>query len=221
MSEFTNGLLFLKLNLETAKQITEESIGQVYDYIIHDVNNKWSVVLVENFGIDMSTPRFQKWLMEMSDEFPILFFDHAEDHGWSHRLINTSSITSSVDVRYELEWSLVYDLLEKRHPELAGDPGRLFDAEDLPPLYAQVRKSTEYDIAIANMYKDYHPQAFTVFGITTRQVKHLDDSISIEAFKASYKSMKQQVDKFREILDLEEVSWMSYRYLKNELDEDE
>ena len=221
MSEFTSGLLFLRTNRTLVQDMASDQIGMVFDYFIHDVNEKWSVVLLEDFGTQLSNHRVQRWLREMSQQFPILYFSYADDHGWSFRLIYKESTLSSIDIAYEIDWFLAYEYLESKYPHFVGDPGKLFDTEDILSLYEKIRQTERYTKAVEDMYQKYDAEKFSVFDVSEEQINLLKNEISADVFKKSLESMRHQVNVFLEVLQLEEVSWMSYRYLKKRQDEDE
>lgn len=221
MSEFTNGVLFLNLHIEIVQELSKKWISPVFDYIIHEVNDKWGITLLEDFGLSLSNQRIRKWLHEMSEQCPFLIFDYGEDHGWSYKLFNHSNIISKVDIGYELVWSLAYDFLEIKYPHLAGDPSKLFDTEDIPSLYEQIRQSEDYQIAIENMYSEHVAETFSLFNMSVKSIDRLKQEISADVYKKSFESMRGQVDIFKKILGFEEVSWMSYWYFKNQQNESE
>ena len=218
MSEFTSGLLFLQENRDAVKTSAENHLNPVFEYIVHKVNNRWSALLAE----DYSNHRISTLIKEISQDFPVLYFDHAGDHGWSYRLIEAYTVTSSIAVGYELDWHLAYEYLELKYPDLAGDPKSLFDmVDDVPVLYAQLRKSTQYRQAVEEMYENHHPSKFSVFDVSDEQIQRLTKEITAAVYKESHEMMLKQVDSFREILDFEEISWMSYRYVKKSQEQDE
>lgn len=190
-------------------------------YLIHEVNNKWGALLLEDFVQNLHYDSVKSLLYAMSEKFPLLMFDHAEDHGWSYQLINSRSVVASVDVNYELEWSLVYDLLEARHPDLGGNPVELFDSEPVESLYELVRQSEAYQQRVEAMYRNHKPEQFKIFGLADKAMAALKERVSVEKYRYSFKSMQGQVDSFQKILDIEEASWMSYRYLASDEDESE
>lgn len=243
MSEFTNGILFLNQHLDEMNKLVTvfdtSEFAQSFasdwanlhvdsvpshrkkfaertqiDYMIHQVNEKWSALLLEDFVQSFTYGTMRQWLYETSNILPIIVFNHGEDHGWTYSLLRNGAIVSQADVNYEILWYLAYDYLEAKYPHLAGDTYELFEAEDIPTLYKKIRQTVEYQQSIEKMYRDHHAEQFAVFNLTDEQVSRLKIEISAEKFKDSFESMKRQLDNFLKILQLEEVSWMSYRYMK-------
>lgn len=251
MSEFTNGVLFLSKYIDEMNQLVSvfdtlqfaqsfaadwrnlhvlpvPSRRKQFDehthirYLLHQINEKWSAFLIEDYVLSFSYATIRQWLYDSSKTLPLMVFDHGEDHGWTYSLLNNGAIVSQVNLNYELDWHLAYDFLEVKYPENAGDPKALFDmVDDVPALYKQLRKSTEYQQAVEEMYKNHHPDKFSVFDISDEQINRLKVEISADKFKESFESMRQQIDTFLESLQLEEVSWMSYRYMKRDQEEGE
>jgi|GEM_PF-5015355 len=250
MSEFTNGVLFLNKHLDEMNRLVPqfdapefvlsfakdwstlhstavpsyrnkfEDCKQI-EYLIHQVNNKWSALLIEDSVLNFGYMTIRNWLENTAKIVPLLVFNYGEDHGWTYSLLVDGVIVSQVNINYEIEWYFAYSFLEAKYPHLAGDVYELFETEDIPSLYENIRKSTEYVQAVEKMYSDHHPEQFLVFDMSDEQINQLSDEISVGKFNESFESMQQQVNKFKKILQLEEVTWMSYRYFKKDQEEEE
>ena len=68
MSEFTDGILFLKSNFAQVETAAE---GLSQPYILHEVNQKWTGLFAEDSNV--ADPTFKNWLLTLSKQVP--FFD--------------------------------------------------------------------------------------------------------------------------------------------------
>lgn len=89
MSEFTSGLLFLNNNLDKFDKNVKE-LG--LNWQAEGLNNKWLFILMEDEDF---APVPHEKIIELSKQFPILFFINAEDHKWGFRIYNEGLMVST------------------------------------------------------------------------------------------------------------------------------
>lgn len=199
MSEFTDGLLFLHENHKMAEQAAHE-LGQ--PYFIKQLNDKWSALFVEKMDIN-------DWLVEHSNEFPMLYFQHPSDHGWGYRVFRDGKLVARLFVKYELSFFLWLELAEARYPHVRDVIGEL-DGATSNMLYDEVNNSETYRQEVAAQYASPNVEQFLAFGISESDVSYLRKVLTPEWY---HERMFEQVQEFMRVLGITDMSWMSYRYL--------
>jgi hypothetical protein len=158
------------------------------------------------------------WLEQVSEKFPVLVFHNTEDYGWGFMLFDFGNAVAKVEVNYALDWNMVYDLLEQEFPELAGKTDALFNRHNIQDYYKKVRGSHEYQDAIDKMFKNFNAETFSAFGMCDDDIKLLKSEITSSSYRDK---LFDQVEKFKKLVGIEGMDYMSYRYLKKRQDEDE
>ncbi|MBH5320280.1 hypothetical protein I6N90_21040 [Paenibacillus sp. GSMTC-2017] len=122
-------------------------------------------------------------LKTLSAYCPIMYFTHLEDHGWGFEIFNKGEVVSDLQIMYGLTDEEVDELLA----EYEGAEDTFLDG-----------------------YLKQNPRAdaFSVFDLTKEQIKSLEElfagNVSFE------KGEFEAVEKFKEILGIEEMSLIRY-----------
>jgi hypothetical protein len=215
MSEFTSGYICLASDKEKLQASLKALDSKAIPYILHPVNEKYLGLFVDGLNQNTATIAGQL-LIEASKQFPIMYFDNAEDHGWTYKLYVNRKIASQISLQYDLDENMVIGLLEQ---ELEPNDGIDFYAHNDTDAYRQkVHASIVYKLAIKLMYSKLNLGAFKVFGIDKQKIQQLKAILTSNSYHV-FEDRKRQVDKFKEIIGIPEMGWISYRYLKRDRDQ--
>jgi hypothetical protein len=207
MSEFTDGILFLNKDMEKAEQAAN-ALSQ--PHLIRKLNEKWGVLLVEHF--DIRKPGPANWLRKASQDFPMMYFDNAEDHGWGYNIFHEGREVASLYVNYELWWHMWLDLARKRYPNVDVMDSILHETD--PAIMAirdEVLNSRGYFLASAEQFKNLGLEQFAVFDIPTDTIARLEETLKVEHY-LQFKHHGDQVEAFKRLLGIVQMTWVSYHY---------
>lgn len=215
MSEFTDAVLFLAQHSEKMEQVAE-NLPQ--PYLIRMLNQKWGGVFVQDAISER--PDFVSWLRESSRQIPFLFFVDAADHGWQYRLFRDGNEVASVHVNYGNDNEILIGLAKARYPEVPDVIWFVYeDSEILESSLEEVENSDgyrqAYRQAVEKQYEQKNVNACSIFGITPDIITELETVLSPEWY---LKGMWDQVVRFKQLLGISELSWMSYHYLADDED---
>jgi hypothetical protein len=219
MSEFTDGILILKEHAPLAQAALADLEPP---HIFKDLNEKWSAIFTDNVNMEYNPDDpTRTWALRHSHDFPILYFQHAEDHGWGYRLFYAGEEKASLDVSYEISEGLALELAEQLYPgidfyDFYGDLS--FEKRDA--LYKQVIESDEYIQQIASQYLNPGIGEFAAFDLSPEDISQLQDILRAEWYEKEFIGLRQ-VEMFKRILGINEMSWVSYHYLCRDTDEEE
>lgn len=106
MSEFTTGILYLAAD---SGKLDQSQIPA--PFYVRTLNPRWMALFVDEYQVtrDLMT----EWLKKLSEQFPCLYFYHAEDHGWGYQLYTKGAAAASLDVSYDLWFELTLQLVKK------------------------------------------------------------------------------------------------------------
>lgn len=219
MSEFTDGLLVLKEHAPLAQAALADLEPS---HIFKDLNDKWSAMFIDSVNMQYNPDDpTRSWALRHSSEFPMLYFQHAEDHGWEYRLFHHGQEKASLVVDYEISEGLAIDLAEQLYPGIDFyDFGGDLSFEKREALYKQVTDSDDYIQRVAAQYANLHLDEFVVFGLSNDDIDQLNQILSTEQYETSTDNVSQ-VEAFQNILGINEISWMSFDYLSRESGEDD
>lgn len=200
MSEFTAGNLTL---VSFKEQITPDQLSY-----IKELNGDWLVFFTDETGVNDEA---SETVNDLTEDIPVLFFYNAEDHGWGYRIIHKKELLAKVDVNYELEESMLMQLVEKRHPDM-DDPIELLyiddEGEELRARYMEeVSASSELQQAIALQFSSRNVEHFKLFNVDAEKIQKLNGLLTYENW-LRLESPWQLVEQFKELLNLEEMSWI-------------
>lgn len=201
MSEFTEGILFLSENAP----VIEQHAHVFQPFLIHQLNDYWIGLFREysNFF------QLKEELKQLSIKSPLLYFQHPADHGWGYNVFVESQEVASLHVSYELDFQMMMDIIEARYSD---DPVPFWvENEEIGrQIRAKVEASEAYHQAVARQYENRNVQAFRVFGFDNTTIKGLEEVVTATYF---LDKQMEQVKAFQRLIKIEEMSWMSYKYL--------
>ena len=116
---------------------------------------------------------------------------------------------ASVWVSYELSYNMALDLAEIRYPTIPDIHVNL-ESDIFDSLLDEVHTSEEYLDAINQQYMNKNVAEFAIFDIPSEAISDLEEIVSAKLYLAD---MLEQVQLFKAQLDINEMDWMSYRYL--------
>lgn len=154
------------------------------------------------------------WALRHSANFPMLYFQHAEDHGWSYNLFHNGQEKASVNATYGLSYYLWREIAERLYPDV--DPPVELDSAISQQIEQQVLTSEQYQHELKAQYTNVHLENFAVFGLTSDEIAQLENIMP-----SNSEASIEQVVAFQRILGIKEMSWMSYDYLTRDASEDD
>lgn len=203
MSEFTDGVLFLRKYIDKAQDALQ-SLGQPHR--IGELNQQWAAIFVENANPKVDPLR--SWMIEQSSSFPLLFFEHGEDHGWGYRIFNEGQEKASLFVDYELSYNIYIDYVEREYPGI--DPHVGLERDKARAIQESIIASDAFKQRVQSQYRNANIEQFTHFEIDEEVLQELRSILTVEWY---LDSMFRQVAEFKRLLNIREMSWISYRYL--------
>jgi hypothetical protein len=216
MSEFTDGLLVLK---EHAPLVQAALANLEKPHIYQDLDEKWSAIFIDNVNIHYNPDDPARlWALKHSTDFPMLYFQHSEDHGWGYNLFHEGREKASLDVNYSIPEGSMLELAEKIYPGV--DPYGELSFEIHDSLYSQVYASESYRQEIEAQYVNIRPEEFAVLGLSADDIVQLRDVLTAKRYEERIDNVSQ-VEAFQKVLGIEAVSWVSYHYLSREDNEDD
>lgn len=219
MSETTFGYLFLKRDEEKIRQspppkmVLDEGLKKSFmvlrlkqgmqnipPFVISPLNEKWSVLIIEEISTDdPSKARLEKWVLEISQNCPILHFYNADVYGWGYELFVGGKNVASVDVDYEGLY--VARRIDENNQESRAE------------LFA----------ARAKQYENKNLSEFAVFDIEPIILNKLDRILTADRYLGH--DIWDQVEEFKRHLEISEMTFIDYHteirenYLEYRFDE--
>lgn len=122
-------------------------------------------------------------LETLSAHCPILYFTNLEDHGWGFEIFYKGEVVSNLQVLYELMDGEVEELLDEYE---------------------------EADASVLGGYMKQNPraEAFRVFELKKEQIKSIEELFAGNL--AFDENEVVAVEKFKELLGIQEMSWIRY-----------
>lgn len=203
MSEFTCGNLILNRDLEAIEAFKATKVKKL--------NDEWSV-----FFTPRTQERFEEpnEVLDAKSEVPVMYFDHAGDHGWEFAIVKSGKVLSRFGFLYERETMDLIELVERLDPDadafedlFMNEGSDQYHAKMLEKLYAEKSKQARAEELFAN----FDLNAFAEFGISAEQSAELERLFRPETFTEE-ESVLEHVERFKKILGIEEMSWVSSHY---------
>lgn len=199
MSEFTSGCLTL---VKYKEWLTE--LSPTY---MTELNDEWLVFITKDTFVDEDIPDS---LYEISNKFPVMYFYNFEDHCWGYSIVSNSQEVANVHVSYELEYTMLMSLAEERYPE--EDPNEfLYDdvngSKIRENLEEELQNSKQYKELINQQFLNCNVDSFKLFGISDEQINELVGILTSD-YLMQLESDHQLVEEFKEILHIQEMSWI-------------
>jgi hypothetical protein len=207
MSEFTQGLLFRQYDHIPITEAAKQLQGQ---HVIEQLNERWNVLLPQVTDND-----FWAWVRQTSLDAPLLWFYHAEDHGWGYEVFDAGKRAAKCDISYEIEFGMVVDRIEQMMPN--RDPMDVYVGDNAltQRLHDEVRRSDAYRARVQQQFKDSNAAVFAAFGFSTETIQAVNDLLNADTF---LRDASAQALKFRELINLLPMEWKSYRYAQHDGD---
>jgi hypothetical protein len=198
VSEFSVGALFLNVD----RYDLEDQIIDLENCFIHELNENWCVLLFEDEWVQARETA--EWLLSLSQITPLLYFYHAEENGWGYRLLHEGQEHAYACINYDLEIELATELAAEKYPD--QNPFEIFDQ-----LSEELNASGSYRSALTGLLANSNVEAFRVFDLDDEPIAQLAHLLSIETLLDD-DCLVDNVDQFKEILNIEEFCWLSYAY---------
>lgn len=219
MSETTFGYLFLKRDEEKIWQSPppemvldeglkksfmvlrlKQGVQNIPPFVIRPLNEKWSVLIIEEISTDESSKaRLEKWVLETSQNCPILHFYNADVYGWGYEIFVGGRNVASVNVDYEGLY--VARRIDEKNQESHAE------------LFA----------SRAEQYKNKNLGEFSAFDIEPTILDRLDRILTADRYLG--RDIWEQVEEFKKHLEISEMTFIDYyteireNYLEYRFDE--
>lgn len=197
MSEFTSGFLIEAGNESSiSKYARSKSVTK-------KINSKWIAYLTEGDN--------DAGIIEMSFEFPILFFEHAEDHGWGYHIYRNGNIAASLRIDYEVEEGLLWSLIQERYPE--DNPIEVLYSHNDGNLGEELREEVRNNLAdlTKRTFDKANFESFSDFGIEDEIIKQLQAYFQPPILTSN--NLHESVNVFKQLVMINEMSWVRYDHV--------
>jgi hypothetical protein len=164
-------------------------------YKLMQLNDHWSVALAPDF----------ESLSEASVAAPILYFQHAGDHGWAYAIDYQGETLAEMEISFEASFYLAVEQWEQAYPD--KDP-----YDDETGAFAQMVESAE----ASDAYREIQTQEVANANVEQFRLFGLDDGAITELGRLLAPDWQgspfDRVAQFKELLGIPEMSWVSYEY---------
>lgn len=209
MSEFTSGNLILAKNRNLVEEYRVEGMK------ISDLNSKWMVLLTEDVYIESEVP---KYIIDISERTPIMYFFNYEDHGWGYRIFHNGEEVSKLTIDYELGYTMVLEKAEEKYTEEddiinflhSSDIGR----EVYNEIVQEVINSSEYYSVVEKQFSHKNVENFKLFDIDGEDINKLIDLLTIDNY-SKIDQLLELVNVFKKIVHINEMEWINYDCIDN------
>lgn len=208
MSEITAGILYKNKDAEKVGRYLLEAPCR---YKIRILNETWSVFCLEDSFLQQEPTR--KFLLGIG-EVPLLYFLHAEHHGWGYSIYFNKEIRCNVLIDYGLEYSLAKNIILQRLPREKDI--HAIARSKWTSAFEEVRQSSEYRQALAESLSSACPDNFRLFGLEDRSISEIKSILSV-SWLTEGGNLHEAVNKFKDILGIREMEWISYHYPDGDL----
>jgi hypothetical protein len=208
MSEFTLGILTRAKHREAvAGALTEADLT----FKQRDLHPDWTAFFLADEWDEQATTTA---LEQASRRAPVLSFMNAEDHGWGYRLWRMGHEVAALFVSYELEFQVAQELFAERYP--GEDP---FASDESVSKWMAIRQemqqSERLTTAAKEQYQRANPAAFGALDLTPEQIEEL--KMVLNPAWRSEDGAWGQAERFKEILGITEMTWLSYEHADAEI----
>ncbi|TYP71987.1 hypothetical protein [Paenibacillus methanolicus] len=201
MSEFTYGNIIRTED----KAIIFKHLSSGTPYI--ELNDRWLAFFTKEDGEQRSSDLVE----ELSIHCPVLYFYNLEDHFWGFEILNQGEFISSFHFSYELEGELEYDIASERYPDVD-----LFGSVEGEKVFEEVQTELQnpdvLEREIRKHFESVNAEDFQLFGVNEEAIRGLKQLLTAETF---LNSQWDAVDRFKEFLDLTQMSWIRYDRTEN------
>ncbi|WDF52969.1 hypothetical protein PQ460_11305 [Paenibacillus sp. KACC 21273] len=207
MSEYTIGHLIQRKHSELLEDFNPLFTGHL--------NEQWTLFFMKDTSFKKKVPDS---IYQISNTVPVLHFDHAEDHGWSYEIISNGISKAHFDYNYELEEISLHQMALDGYPE--EDPVELLytnpDFEGVrSQLLTELHQNPAYQEQLQQLFQNCHVEQFTLFEVSPEQIEQLKQ-IMTQKHLDQLDFMHDLVDQFKEILNLQKMSWISPERLEDD-----
>lgn len=216
MSEFTTGVLYPRV-YETS--LLHLLTGTRQSYFHKNVNDRWNAIFLQDEKLQNAETLFL--LLDISARnIPLLWFHDDEENGWGFRLFDGGYEVSAATIWYDLDVYLAERTIQNKYhlPELSQ---ALLDREELQSEFdetlRQVTRSHEFRQEVGKGISRFRWEGFSRL-LTRKQVQQLRFLFDLKLLTEVDEEtgaclLYDSVDLFKEILGIEEMMWVNYRYL--------
>ncbi|GEM_PF-2031776 len=208
MSEFTSGNLLLKKNRNVLERKERNK-----DFIIKDINEKWTALFTEDYYDDTEIPNY---ILDISQQCPVCYFFNYEDHGWGYRIFFNRKELANINISYELEFYTIVEIAQEIYPREEDIIEFLCCTEEGKEVYEQIREeivtSDIYINSIRDQFANSNADVFTLFEISEDIIDRFKIILTPEHL-LKLESKFELVEEFKKLIGIEEMEWMSFDYL--------
>jgi hypothetical protein len=207
MSEYTYGVLFLQEHADTMGTMLAQT---QYDMplVLRPLNAKWHVLFLEDDSCSM--PDTEKMLLEVSHAMPLLRFFKG-DEGWAYYIYSAGQCIASCYESHEIAYGIARSLGEERYPD---DFWFYLSSERFTPLLEEVYNSPAYWAEVAEQFRIKNVLALALFDFDQSTIMQVDAVLTAEWRPLEGRpDYWMRVDAFKELLNMEEMTWQSYHYV--------
>lgn len=210
MSEFTSGHILRATDRDIVRK------HAVSGSVIIQLNAQCIAYLIEDTYNSGPAP---KHIQLLSAEAPVLYFYNFADHEWGYQLIHQGKEIATLHIAYEYEEEIVFHTAEERYPE--SDFTELLLGGTLEKIREELEAASVFEQKLEELFNDSHPEQFQLLGASGEQIEQLREILSLSFINRNINQAMELSDKFKEILGIEEMSYIRHERVVESEDYDE
>lgn len=149
---------------------------------------------------------------------PVFNFCNLSDHFWGYRIFNYGQEVAYLRVSYEIFEETIIKIFEERYPD--KEILELYDGDLHEEISREVVENGILDGVIEKLFDESNVSAFKLFDVSEEQIDQLKSILNPSYFR-EHKSIFQLVEEFKEIIGINEMSWIRHERVEEDEDYDE
>ncbi|WP_342564609.1 hypothetical protein NST84_05405 [Paenibacillus sp. FSL R7-0345] len=199
MSEFTSGHILRAADRDIVRKYA------VSGSVIMQLNEQYIAYLIEDTYNSGPAPEH---IQLLSEEAPVLYFYNFADHEWGYQLIHQGKEIATLHIAYEYEEEMVLHTAEVRYPE--SDFRELLFGGTLEKIREELESASVFEQKLQELFDNSRPEQFQLLGASGEKIEQLLEILSISFINRNINEAMELSDKFKEILGIEEMSYIRH-----------
>ncbi|MBB3073514.1 hypothetical protein FHS14_006573 [Paenibacillus baekrokdamisoli] len=185
--------------------------------LIKVLDEKWVAYLThdDNYLEYQDAPDY---IYQLSNDAPVLYFTNFSDHFWGYRIFSNGQEIAYLRISYELPGEIIHEILQERYPD--KEIFELYDDDLQEEISKEVFENGILDDAIEQLFDECNVSAFKLFDITNEQIEKLRLILNPTYYR-EHKKLFNLVDEFKEIVGINEMSWIRHERVEEKEDYEE
>ncbi len=203
MSEFTYGNIASVQHKNRLQHVFPKGTA------VCQLNEEW----IAFFTDQDSEMGSSSYMINISNECPVLYFYNLEDHCWGYEIWNRGDRKSFLHIPYEMETELLFKIAGERYPEIDHIVAFLYEEQEGQRIAEEIREQLRdhafYEAAVSQLFESVHIEDFHLFDVSEEVLEGLDQLLNANTYLL-YDNKQVIVEEFKQLLNLEEMSWLRF-----------